>query len=110
MQDAKVHRCQCPCCADGRDDPEHERHAQLNLLLSRCDEQQRRWWVAWEANYLGHGGAAFMSLVTGLHPETIRRGQAELAAGLTTRPSDRVRLPGAGRPPVEKKHLGSSGA
>ena len=63
MQDAKVHRCQCPCCADGRDDPEHERHAQLNLLLSRCDEQQRRWWVAWEANYLGHGGVAFMSLV-----------------------------------------------
>jgi len=51
-----------------------------------------------------------MSLVTGLHPETIRRGQAELAAGLAERPRDRVRLPGAGRPPVEKKFPGSGGA
>jgi hypothetical protein len=59
--------------------------------------------VAWEANYLGHGGVAFMNLVTGLHPETIRRGQAELAAGLAERPCNRVRLPGPVGRRSEKK-------
>jgi hypothetical protein len=75
----------------------------LNLLLSRCDEQQRRWIVAWEANRLGHGGVALLSLITGLHGDTIRRGQAELAAGLAGRPVGQARLPGGGRPTVEKK-------
>lgn len=110
MQDAKVHQCQCPQCTQGDDQPDKERHAQLNLLLSRSDEQHRRWLVAWEANRLGHGGAALMSLVTGLHPDTIRRGQEELASGLAGRPLDQVRLPGGGRPPVEKKRPRSSNA
>jgi hypothetical protein len=44
-----------------------------------------------------------VSKITGLDEKTIRRGQAELAADLVNRPEDRVRLPGAGRPTVEKK-------
>jgi hypothetical protein len=59
---------------------------------------------------LGHSGLAFMSLVTGLHPDTISRGQAELAGRLEGRPTDSVRLPGAGRPCVEKKRPRSSTA
>jgi len=110
MQDAVVHRCQCPHCTQADEHPDQQRHAQLNLLLSRCDEQQRRWIVAWEANHLGHGGLALMSLVTGLHPDTISRGQVELASGLEGRPIDSVRLPGAGRPCVEKKRPRSSSA
>lgn len=106
MQDAVVHQCQCPHCIQAGEHPDKEWHAQLNLLLSRCDEQQRRWIVAWEASRLGHGGLAFMSLVTGLHPDTIRRGQAELAGGLEGRPSGSVRLPGTGRPRVEKNAPG----
>jgi hypothetical protein len=82
----------------------------LNLLLSRCDEQQRRWIVAWEASRLGHGGVALLSQVTGLNPDTIRRGQTELASGLAGRPTGQARLPGAGRPPVEKKRPKSSNA
>jgi hypothetical protein len=35
--------------------------------------------------------------------ETIRRGRRELEDSLQGRPTDRVRLPGAGRPTVEKK-------
>jgi len=107
MQDA-VYQCQCPHCLEADEHPDKQRHAQLNLLLSRSDEQQRRWLVAWEANRLGHGGVALMSLVTGLHPDTIRRGQAELASGLAERPTNRARLPGGGRPPVEKKRPRSS--
>ncbi len=105
MQDA-VYQCQCTRCVQADEHPDKERHAQLNLLLSRSDEQHRRWLAAWEANRLGHGGVAFMSLVTGLHPDTIRRGQAELASGLAERPTSRARLPGGGRPPVEKKRPG----
>ena len=75
----------------------------MNLLLSRLDEQQRRWYVALEAKKLGHGGATLMSQITGMHVDTIRRGRRELDATLQERPVDRVRLPGGGRPPVEKK-------
>jgi len=75
----------------------------MNLLLSRLDEQQRRWYVALESNKLGHGGDTHMSLVTGMHVQTIRRGREELDAELTNRPAERVRLPGGGRMPVEKK-------
>ena len=96
------------CKPQADEHPDRERHAQLNLLLSRSDEQHRRWLVAWEANRLGHGGVALMSLVTGLHPDTIRRGQEELASGLAERPTSRTRLPGGGRPPVEKKRPRSS--
>jgi hypothetical protein len=109
MQDAIVYQCQCSHCTQGDDHPNRGQHSQLNLLLSRCDEQQRRWIVAWEASRLGHGGVAFLSLVTGLHADTIRRGQAELASELAGRPTGQARLPGAGRPTVEKKRPKSSG-
>jgi len=78
-------------------------HRQLNVLLSRLDEQQRRWVAAREALRLGHGGFQRMSEVTGLHPETIRRGRDELNEDLQDRPREHVRLPGGGRPRVEKK-------
>ena len=75
----------------------------MNLFLSRLDEQQRRWYVALEADRLGHGGERLLSRITGMDEKTIRRGREELAAGLAERPTDRVRLSGGGRPPVEKK-------
>ncbi len=75
----------------------------MNLLLSRLDEQQRRWYVAVEAKRIGHGGVRLLSQITGIDEKTIRRGQQELADELVERPIDRVRLPGGGRPPVEKK-------
>jgi len=75
----------------------------MNLFLSRLDEQQRRWYVALEAERLGHGGERLLAQITGLDEKTIRRGREELAAELADRPTERVRLPGGGRPPVEKK-------
>lgn len=78
----------------------------MNLLLSRLDEQQRRWYAAVEAGRLGHGGLVLLTQITGLDDKTIRRGRQELAGSLADRPSDRVRLPGGGRPPVEKKSGG----
>ena len=75
----------------------------MNLLLSRLDEQQRRWYVALESTRVGYGGDRVLSRVTGMNVETIRRGRREMDGSLRGRPSDRVRLPGGGRPPSEKK-------
>lgn len=75
----------------------------MNILVSRLDEQQRRWYLALEANKLGHGGVSLMAQISGLHPDTIRRGQRELAQQLVERPVGRIRLAGGGRPTVEKK-------
>jgi hypothetical protein len=80
----------------------------MNLLLSRLDEQQRRWYAALESHKLGHGGDTRVALITGLHVDTIRRGREELAADLQGRPADRIRQPGGGRPPLKKKTPRSS--
>jgi hypothetical protein len=98
-----VRPCGCPDCQAGRDHPERALHHNLNLVLSRLDEQQRRWLVALESQKIGHGGDKRLSEITGLHPDTIRRGREELDAELEGRPSDHIRSPGAGRPPVKKK-------
>jgi|SRR5580704_12273956 hypothetical protein len=99
-----VHVCGCTDCRAG-EHPERDSHRQLNLLMSRLDEQQRRWVAAREAKRLGYGGFQRIAEITGLHPETIRRGRDELDDDLRTRPADRIRLPGGGRPRVEKKIL-----
>ena len=97
-----VHDCGCTDCRAG-EHPERDSHRQLNLLLSRLGEQQRRWVAAREATRLGHGGFQRIAEITGLHPETIRRGRDERDDALRTRPTNHIRLPGGGRPRVEKK-------
>jgi hypothetical protein len=75
----------------------------LNLLLSRLNEQQRRWVAALESERIGRGGDRLVALITGLDVETIRRGRRELLASLRGCPPGRIRRPGAGRPPLKKK-------
>ena len=103
MQDATVHQCQCPDCIQAADHPNKELHRQMNLLLSRLDERQRRWYVALESQRLGHGGDRLLSLITGVNVRTIRRGRQELEGSLKDVPVGRIRRVGAGRPTVEKK-------
>ena len=50
----------------------------------------------------GRGGIALAARITGLSPHTIRRGRHELAQAASL-PGGRVRRPGGGRKPVEKK-------
>lgn len=108
MVDSSVHACQCPRCLAGEEHPERQHHLHLNLLLSRLNEQQRRWLAALESQKIGHGGDTLLALVTGLHIDTIRRGREELDAELRDRPRDCVRQLGAGRPPLKKKIRRSS--
>lgn len=98
-----VHHCECPECQQAIPHSEQILHQQMNLLMSRLDEQQRRLYAALESLRLGHGGTLRVALITGLDPKTIRRGRQELAESLASRPADRVRLPGGGRHLIEKK-------
>ena len=75
----------------------------MNVFLSRLDEAQRRWYVALESQRIGQGGDRLLAQITGMNETTIRRGREELEAELADCPPERVRQPGAGRPPVEKK-------
>ncbi len=105
---AEVSSCRCANCQGETLHPDQQRHRQMNLFLSRLDEQQRRWYVAMEASQVGAGGDRILSEITGMDEKTIQRGREELAASLADRPSQRVRLPGAGRPKAEKKMSNSN--
>ena len=98
-----VRSCQCARCRLDAPHPDREYHCQMNLLLSRLDEQQRRWYLAVESHRLGHGADRLLFEITGVDEKTIRRGREELAASLADQPTDRVRRPGGGRPATEKK-------
>ena len=65
------------------------------------DERQRRVLAGAGARQLGRGGIKLVAAATGAAADTVGRGAAELEAGLVT--DGRVRLPGAGRPPLEHK-------
>jgi hypothetical protein len=98
-----IHQCECDICQQSESHPEQVQHQQMNLFMSRLDEQQRRWYAALEAQKLGHGGTTLVAKITGLSVETIRRGRYELEINLVERPVDRIRQAGGGRKTVEKK-------
>lgn len=104
MSATDVRVCQCMPCQAGEEHPNRRLHEQMNLLLSRLGEAERRWYAAVEANRLGHGGVRQVAQITGLDEKTIRQGQADVAGELADAPiKRRQRRPGGGRPPVEKK-------
>jgi hypothetical protein len=103
MPISAVHACQCIRCQGPGEHPDRKLHEQINLVASRLDEQQRRWFVAVEANRHGHGGVRLLSQISGMDEKTIERGQQELEEGLADRPTEQVRSAGGGRPKVEKK-------
>src|ERR1700736_4632486 len=77
-----VHVCECAPCSRGEAHPNREYHRQMNLLLSRLDEQQRRWYLAVESERFGYGADRILFEITGVDEKTIRRGRQELAASL----------------------------
>lgn len=103
MAQRSIRECQCPACRAGDEHADFAHHRRINLLMSRLDEQQRRWFAAVESKKIGFGGDSLLSQITGLHVDTIRRGREELDADLADRPTERIRTPGAGRPAVKKK-------
>ena len=80
--------------------------AAIILFLSTLDERQRRLYAGLESLRLGHGGDRRLAELTGLDVHTIAKGRAELLRRDVQ--LDRIRRPGAGRPPLEKKRPKSS--
>ena len=103
MRVKAIRQCGCAICQCAETHPKQEEHHLMNVFMSRLDEQNRRWYAALEAKKLGHGGLVTMAQITGLHVNTIRRGQKELTQDLSARPTERVRVVGGGRKAVEKK-------
>ena len=103
MTDPIVNRCQCELCQQEVEHAHKALHQQINELMSRLDEQQRRWLAGLESVRYGHGGDVYVAQITGLDEKTIRRGRQELQSGLALQPTARVRQAGAGRPSLEKK-------
>lgn len=101
----KVNQCRCEECQLSSESQAKQLHFKMNLLLSRLNEDQRRWYVAVESLRIGHGGDKKLSQISGLDEKTIRRGREEMNDSLETRPQGRIRLAGGGRPLAEKKSL-----
>jgi hypothetical protein len=78
-----------------------EMKAAIILFYSLLDEQQRRLYAALESMKLGHGGDSVLAEFLGLDPHTIARGRQQLLDQDVE--VGRIRQPGAGRKPVEKK-------
>ncbi len=90
-----------PGSASAEASPE-ELKASLVLFSSLLDERQRRLYAGLESLKFGHGGDQKLAELLHLDPHTVARGRKELLAQEVE--WDRVRKPGAGRKPVEKKH------
>ena len=75
--------------------------AAIVLFASLLDERQRRLYAGLESLKCGWGGDARIAGLLGIDPGTVARGRKQLLAQDIERV--RVRRPGGGRPPLEKK-------
>lgn len=98
-----VHECECEACQTGFDQAVAANHHRINLLMSRLNEPQRRWYVATLSEEENAPSDRALALITGLDEKTIRRGRAELQAELVSVPIGRQRRAGGGRLRAEKK-------
>jgi hypothetical protein len=100
VQQRPVHQCECAECQKPGPNPTKDVHQHMNFFLSTLDEHQRRLYAGLESKKLGYGGDQQVSVITGMNVETIAKGRHELEQA---EPTDRIRAPGGGRLPVEKK-------
>ena len=78
-----------------------ELQAAIVLFHGLLDEQQRRLYAGLESLRLGRGGDSRLAALLGLDVHTVARGRHQLLEQQAL--SGRVRQPGAGRKPAEKK-------
>ncbi len=98
-----VHQCACRACQAGTDTALIQRHQQINLLLSRLNEPQRRWYVGTLSADAAQPNDSELARITGLDRKTIRRGRRDILGGLADATAAHQRRPGGGRPRAEKK-------
>jgi hypothetical protein len=98
----RPHRCGCSACQLHPRGATARAHRDINRLLATLDERRRRLYVAFLARAQGRGAIRRLARITGLSRNTIRRGLREWQRPLRLSGA-RIRRPGGGRPPVEKK-------
>ena len=98
-----LHQCECSICQQQTDEEIVRYHRQVNLLLSRLAEPQRRWYVGVLSQEPESPSDGQLALITGLDEKTIRRGRQEMEDDLLNVPWDRQRQVGGGRWLSEKK-------
>jgi len=103
-----IHVCKCDDCRQHPQGATAKLHASINRVVAELDEKARRLFAGLYASQLGRGGVQLMAAITGIHRATIWRGRRELKD--TRKATDgRVRAPGGGRKPTEKKRRPSLG-
>ena len=107
MADREVHRCECRECRSRINPEVTEYHRSINRVMVELDERSRRLFAGVLARQGGRGGIQRVVEITGLSRMTICRGLRECENAQKTE-GDRIRHPGGGRKPVEKKSLASS--
>jgi hypothetical protein len=98
-----LHECECTICQEQANMEIMRYHRQINLLLSRLAEPQRRWYVGVLSQEPESPSDAQLSLITGIDEKTIRRGRQEMEDDLLNVPLERQRQTGGGRLLSEKK-------
>ncbi len=96
-----VHACEGLTCRRYPTGRLAREHRALNRLIAASDERTRRLLAGFLARQHGKGGIALLARITGLDRDTIARGRSDLRQ--PWRSSGRIRRPGAGGQPVEKK-------
>jgi hypothetical protein len=97
-----MHRCECEACERHPAGSVAKEHRAINRVLAGLDEKSRRQCAGLLARQRGRGGIQAIHEISGLSRTTIRKGQREIR--LRKRPGQ-IRMPGGGRPRVEKNSL-----
>ncbi len=99
----EVHQCECAICRAGQEADIIAHHRHINLVLSRLEEAERRWYVASLSSGPGAPSDQVLTQISGLSDKTLARGRQELEAGLSAPEAGRQRQMGGGRKKAEKK-------
>jgi hypothetical protein len=98
-----MHECECDICQGGEDEAVKRYHRHINLVLSRLDEGQGRWYVGSLSSEPGAPSDEVLAQITGLSTKTIQRGRKDLEGELVEVGLGRQRRGGGGRKKAEKK-------
>lgn len=99
---ASVHICICGTCRLHPYSAVAKQHRAINRVLATLDERNRRRFVGLLALQWGRGAVERLMEITGLSRNTICRGRDEIQH-VDPLPVGRIRYPGGGRKPVEKR-------
>lgn len=101
----EIHECECSRCQAGEDETVKAYHRQINLVMSRLEEGQRRWYAASLSSGPGAPSDKELAQITGLSTKTIQRGRNDLEVEFGELGMGRQRREGGGRKRAEKKTL-----